>query len=70
MRLNETKSYQTETPAFLWDPFTEVIADDYPRYKDRITVLIAEDVLEHCPERLSDRERELAQEIVEELSDV
>lgn len=63
--IHETRSYQTETPVFLWTHWTEGPASDYDRYKDRLTELIAEDVLEHCSDRLTERERKLAEEIRE-----
>jgi len=66
MKLYETTSYQIENPTFLWKAWTNGPAEDYERHKDRITVLIADDILENCPERLNERERAIVEEILEE----
>lgn len=62
-----TTSYQTETPKWLWQAWTAGPASDTDRYSDRLTALVARDVLEHAPEQLADDERRDARKIIEEV---
>jgi hypothetical protein len=65
----DTRSYQTDTPVFLWDVWTkDGPADDCERYAHRLTQLVAADVLEHCPDELTDDERAMAEQLAGEVS--
>lgn len=66
MRLFDTTTHQIEQPTFLWKVWTNGPADEYDRYSDRIRILLAEDVLDDCPDRLDQRQRELVERIIEE----
>lgn len=58
-------TYQTDNPRWLWRLFTSGPADDADRYGDRVTALIARDVLEHFDD-LSGNELEQALALVRE----
>lgn len=60
----EQTSYTQETPKPLWEAFTRGPAAAYDRYSQRLTELIAEDVLEHHGDELDDDLREFCEEIV------
>jgi hypothetical protein len=62
-----TKSYTQETPAWLWKAWTHGPADDYDRYDQRLTRLIAADVLEHCPDELGDDQQRHATDLATEV---
>jgi len=63
-----TKAYTQETPTWLWEIWTgEGPGTQADRYCDRITQLIAVDVLVHCPERLDDRQQREAESLAAEV---
>ncbi len=65
---SRSRSYTQETPAWLWLAWTDggpgARAD---RYCDRITKLIALDVVANSPEQLSDREQREAEALAAEV---
>lgn len=61
----EQTSYTQETPKPLWEAFTRGPAAPYDRYSQRLTELIAADVLQHRGDELDDDLREFCEEIVE-----
>lgn len=64
-----TRSYTQETPAWLWDAFTDGgPAGRCDRYSDRITQLIAADVLANCPDQLDEGQRDLAEDLATEVN--
>jgi hypothetical protein len=61
-----TSAYQTETPKWLWEPWTGGPAATADRYADRLTALEAFDVLLHAPEDLSTEQEHLATDLLAE----
>jgi len=64
---HSTRSYTQETPGWLWSAFTNGPADEHDRIKDRIVCLQAVDVLENCPEQLTEAERQRAERLAAEV---
>lgn len=62
-----TTCYTQETPGFLWTAFTNGPADRYERYNERITQLIAADVLTQCPDELTDDQRRIVEALASEV---
>lgn len=62
-----TSSYTQETPRWLWQHFTNGPGDRHERYSDRITALIALDVLRDPDTALPDPQRREAEQLVEQL---
>lgn len=62
-----TTSYTQETPKQLWHRFKTGPAEDYDRIHDRITELIALDVLATASEQLPDDEQAYYQDLVDDL---
>lgn len=63
-----TTCYTQETPGFLWDAFTKGPADDYERYSQRLTRLIAADVLANNPDELDPQQQEIAERLADEVT--
>lgn len=64
-----TTCYTQETPAFLWDAWTDggPAGDGYDRYSQRLTELIALDLLLTAPAQLDADERHYAKALVDGL---
>lgn len=63
-----TRCYTQETPAWLWNAFTDGgPAAEYDRYSDRIAQLIAADVLANNPDELTEEQRRYAEQLSTEV---
>jgi len=63
-----TTGYTQETPSWLWSIWTKGPADGYDRYDQRLTRLIAADVLENCPDELDAEQRQMATTLATEVT--
>lgn len=67
---HRTSPYTQETPRWLWQRFTNGPGDRHDRYSDRITALIALDVLWDPEVTLHRDERAAAEALVADVFDV
>lgn len=65
-----TKGYNQQTPTWLWKAWTHGPADDYDRYDQRLTQLIAADVIEHCPDELEGEQHRRAVDLATEVTPI
>lgn len=63
-----TRGYNQQTPTWLWKAWKHGPGDDYDRFDQRLTQLMAVDVLDYYGDELDDDKRDRAADLATEVS--